>query len=141
MPHPLSVRFRTEATLDRLKAEAAARSRSTSALAEELIDEGLRMRRHRLIVFREGPAGRRAGVIGGPDVWEVISGLIGGDVEPSERVTRAEQVFGWRRELVDAALGYYAEYPDEIDSQIEFNRRAADEAEELWHRQSELLSR
>jgi hypothetical protein len=25
------------------------------------------------IVFRDGPAGRRAVVIGGPDVWEVIA--------------------------------------------------------------------
>lgn len=141
MMHPISVRFREPHVAARLKAEAVASARSASALAEELIDEGLRMRRHPLVVFRAGPAGRRAGLVGGPDVWEVVAGMVGGDVAPSKRVERAIDVFGLRPEQVEAALAYYAEFTDEIDSQIEANRTAAEEAEELWRRQRDLLAR
>ncbi|HXW82130.1 MAG TPA: hypothetical protein VEJ84_21715 [Acidimicrobiales bacterium] len=125
---------------ERLKAEASARSASTSALAEELIDEGLRMRRHPLIGFRDGAAGRRARLVGGPEVWEVIGGLLGGDVAPEERIKRAVELLGLRRELIEAALAYYAEFTQEIDAKLEGNRRAADEAEELWRRRQALLA-
>ena len=137
----MSVRFREPRIAVRLKAEAEASARSASALAEELIDEGLRMRRHPLVVFRSGPAGRRAGLVGGPDVWEVVAGVVGGDVAPSKRVQRAVHVFGLRPRQIEAALAYYAEFTAEIDAQIDTNRAAAEEAEELWRRQRDLLER
>ena len=140
MSHPVSVRFHDPRVADQLKAEAVARSASTSSLAEELIDEGLRVRRHPLVSFRDGPAGRRAYVNGGPDVWEVVEGLVGGDVPSANRITRAVEVFGLRRELVEAALAYYAEFTEEIDAQVDANRRAAEEAEEQWRRQQDLLA-
>ena len=86
MVTPVSIRFRRAEVAERLKAEAGARNVSTSALAEELIEEGLRARRHPMIVFRDGASGRRAGLIGGPDVWEVVGGLVGGDVPPEDRI-------------------------------------------------------
>jgi hypothetical protein len=141
MTHPMSVRFRESRVAARLKAEAEASARSASALAEELIDEGLRMRRHPLVVFRAGPAGRRAGLVGGPDVWEVVAGVVGGDVAPALRVKRGVDLFALRPEQVEAALVYYAEFTEEIDAQITANRAAADEAEELWRRQRDLLAR
>jgi hypothetical protein len=141
MTHPMSVRFRERRVMERLKAEADARDRSASALAEELIDEGLRMRRHPLIVFRDGPSGRRASVAGGPDVWEVVAGMVGGGVPPTKRVERAVEVFGLRRQQVDAALAYYADFTVEIDARIHANEAAADEAEAGWRRQQDLLAR
>jgi hypothetical protein len=141
MTHPVSVRFRDARVAERLRVEAAARNASTSALAEELIDEGLRIRRHPLVGFRDGPAGRRAHLIGGPDVWEVIDGLVGGDVPPLERIDRAVETFGLPRHLVEAALGYYAEFTDEVDAQVDANRKAAEEAEAQWRRQQVLLAR
>ncbi len=140
MSHPVSVRFRDPQVADQLKTEAVARSASTSSLAEELIDEGLRARRHPLVSFRDGPAGRRAYVNSGPDVWEVIEGLVGGDVASTDRITRAAEVFGLRRELVEAALAYYDEFTDEIDGLIDANRRAAEDAEAQWRRQQDLLA-
>ena len=136
----MSVRFRDAAVADRLKAEARTTDRSASALAEELIDEGLRARHHPLIVFRGGPSDRRAAVVGGPDVWEVIGGIVGGDVAASERVGRAVELFGLRPEQVEAAVAYYADYTDEIDQLIAANAAAADAAEARWRRQRELLS-
>ena len=32
----------------------------------------MRMTEHPGVVFREGPTGRRAGLVGGADVWEVV---------------------------------------------------------------------
>lgn len=140
MTSPISVRFRQPSVADRLRREAAARSQSQSALAEELIDEGLRQRRHPLVTFRSGPAGRRAALVGGPDVWEVIGGVIGGDVEPDDRVGRAAATFGLTVTQVEAALGYYAEFTAEVDEALAENRRAADEAEQQWRRRRDLLA-
>jgi len=140
MAHPISVRFRRPEVAERLKDEAAARQVSSSSLAEELIDEGLRSRRHPLVVFRDGPTGRRAGLVGGPDISEAVAGIVGGDVPVTERVDRAVEVFALRRQLVEAALGYYAEFTEEIDAEIEANAVAADEAERLWKRQQGLLA-
>ncbi|MHB2024260.1 MAG: hypothetical protein ACYCO3_13185 [Mycobacteriales bacterium] len=140
MTHPVSVRFHDPRVADQLKAEAVARSTSTSSLAEELIDEGLRTRRHPLVGFRDGPAGRRGHLIGGPDVWEVVEGLVGGDVPPAERITRAVDLFGLPRHLVEAALAYYAEFTDEINAQVDANHKAAEAAEAQWRRQQDLLA-
>jgi hypothetical protein len=139
--HPLSVRFRDAEVLTRLKAEAHDRGGSSSALAEQLIDEGLRMRRHPLITFRDGATGRRAAVVGGPDVWEVVGAIVGGDVPVAERVRRAADELGLRTEQVDAAMAYYAEFIDEIDERIAANAEAAEQAEALWRRQRDLLAR
>jgi hypothetical protein len=136
----MSVRFANAEVLEELKAEATVRQVSASALAEELIEEGLRTRRHPLIVFRDGPSGRRAALVGGPDVWEVIGGLVGGDVPPDARVERAVELFGLTRRQVDAALDYYADYQDEIDDRVAANVAAADEAEAVWRRRQGLLS-
>ena len=140
MAHPVSVRFSRPEVAERLKAEAAARRESTSSLAEELIDEGLRIRRHPLVGFRDGPTGRRAGLIGGPDIWEVVAGMVGGDVAPDERIDRTIELYGLRPQQVEAALAYYAEFTDEIDAQIATNADAAEEGERLWQRRRHLLA-
>lgn len=140
MSHPLSVRFHRSDVLERLKVEASSRNVSTSALAEELIEEGLRQRRHPLVVFRDGASGRRAGLIDGPDVWEVVSGVVGGDVPIADRVDRAVSIFGLAPERVAAALDYYAAYPGEIDDAIATNVAAAEESEEIWRRRQKLLA-
>ena len=50
------------------------------------------------------------------------------------------EVFGWRPEQVEAALGYYAEFTAEIDDELAANASAAEEAEALWRRQQDLLA-
>ncbi|MGI9051126.1 MAG: hypothetical protein ACR2HQ_00500 [Ilumatobacteraceae bacterium] len=54
MAHPLSVRFGSADVVRRVKREAEVQRRSASAVIEELVDEGLRVRRHPLITFRAG---------------------------------------------------------------------------------------
>lgn len=42
--------------------------------------------------------------------------------------------------LVNAAVGYYADFREEIDDRIESNRKAAEEAEAAWRRRQALVS-
>jgi len=72
---PLSIRF-DDGLLARLRRRAQSMTgSSTSALAQRLIDEGLRMADHPGFLFKDGPSGRRAALAYGPDVWEVIKFL------------------------------------------------------------------
>lgn len=141
MAHPVSIRFQDARVADEVKAEARAAGTSVSALAEELITEGIRMRRHPLVTFRPGPAGRRPGLVGGPDIWEMVDWLVGGDVPAEDRVERTVTHLRLRREQVEAALAYYAEFTQEVDAWIQANHEAAERAEALWRREQELLTR
>ena len=106
-----------------------------TALAERYVEEGLRMDAHPGIVFRDGPAGRRPGLASGPDVWEVIMVFLAegrsveGTAENLELPVR----------LVNAAVGYYADYREEIEDRIESNRRAAEEGEAAWRRRQAIM--
>jgi hypothetical protein len=141
MAHPLSIRFRDDAVDRSLRDAAAACRLSASAMAELLIDEGLRSRRHPSVVFRPGPSGRRACLAGGPDIDEVISTLLDGDVPPDGRVERAAELLGLAPPQIEAALGYYADYTAEIDREIAANIAAAEHEEARWRRQQDLLAR
>jgi hypothetical protein len=134
MVNRVSIRFRRPEVLERLRAEAGARNVSTSALAEELIEEGLRTRRHPMIVFRDGPSGRRAGLIGGQDVWGVVGWLVGGDVPPEDRISRAAEHLGLSHQQIDAVLDYYTDFTTEIDEEIAENVAVAEELEAAWRR-------
>ena len=77
------------------------------------------MEQHPGIVFRPGPGGRRAGLVGGPDVWEVVRACLGHDVaDAATRETIGRQT-GLTVAQVLAALRYYAEYTGEIEDWIE----------------------
>lgn len=94
-----------------------------------------------MVSFRDGPAGRRPVLAGGPEVADVIGAIVGGDVTVGERRSRAADLLGVSEPLVDAALAYYADYTDEIDELLAERVRLADEAEASWNRQRELLGR
>ena len=137
----VSIRFSDEPLHRRLKASAQRHDVGVSTLAERLIDEGLRMDAHPMVVFRDGPSGRRPVLIGGPEVADVIGAIVGGDVAVTERRSRAAELLGVPETLVDAALAYYADYTDEIDGLLADRSRRAEEAEASWRRQRELLER
>ena len=108
------------------------------------IDESLRMDEHPGIVFRPGPTGRRAALATGPDVWEVISALH--DIQRehlgqpgAEVMATLHEVTGLSTEQLNAALRYYADYPDEVDERIEANHAEAEREEKLWRAQQRLL--
>lgn len=100
---------------------------SRARIAERLIEEGLRAEEFPGIVFRSGPTGRRAGIAGGPDVWEIARDLkaasAAGAHDPIETVSSASAM---DRTAVALAASYYAAHPDEIDERIRMNEAAAE---------------
>ena len=136
----MSLRFSNERTPERLREHARQQGSAVSSLAVRLIEEGLRMQEHPAICFRDGPAGRRAALAGGPDVVDVVSALAGGDVPVERRRTRVAEMMCLRESLVDAALAYYAEHTAEIDAEIDAREEAARKHQELWERQHALLA-
>jgi len=73
---------------------------------------------HPLIQFRDGPSGRRAGLIGhGLDIWEVIATVR----DNHGLVEEAAQYIQVPTGMVEAAVAYYGEYREEIDEEIELN--------------------
>jgi hypothetical protein len=124
MSHPLSVRL-SEATIQRLGARARRVHLPPRTLAQRYVEEGLRMDEHPLIRFAEGPAGRRARLLGtGKDVWEVVATVHDNDGDLAEAARYLELPLG----LVQAAVFYYGAYPDEIDQWIDLNEQEAAEA-------------
>ena len=125
MSQPLSVRL-NDATIKRLGARARRSHMPPRTLAQRYVEEGLRMDEHPLIRFAEGPAGRRARLIGtGKDVWEVIAAVRDNDGGAAAAALYLEMPLG----LVQSAVSYYGAYPDEIDQWIELNEQDADDAQ------------
>lgn len=144
MASPRSVRL-SDDVLRRLTQVAARRGASVASVMERLLDESLRREAHPAITFRDGPSGRRAGLISGPDVDEVICALRaaqqdGGAGNPPELVETVAEVSSLSITQVHAVVAYYADHPDEIDSRIAANQQAADELEQAWRRQREILA-
>lgn len=135
----LSIRFADDRHHERLKAAAARERTALSPLAEELIEEGLRMREHPLVVFRAGPAGRRPAITGGPEIADVIGAIVGSDLDPAARRARAADLLDLPLASVDAALDYYAAFTDEIDVELAARAAEADELEARWRRRQQLL--
>ena len=108
------------------------------------VDEALRCDEHPGIMFRPGPTGRRAGLVAGPDVWEVIDTLHTlRDAEPGladeALVEATAEALGQPPRKVRIAVRYYAAYRAEVDDRITANRHAVDEAEAAWRAEQELL--
>ena len=74
-----------------------------------------------MITFRDGPTGRRAGLIIGPDVWEIAMWIddLGDLKDPAKTLANDGLV---TRAQIDAALRYRAAYPDEIQARIDLHR-------------------
>jgi hypothetical protein len=105
--------------LDRLRRLSAREGVPLSQLVERFLEEAVRSEELPGIVFRSGPAGRRAGVIGGPDVWEIVR-----DVQAAEAAGRPDPVRYVVRstDLSEAQVGlagaYHAAYAEEIDARV-----------------------
>ncbi len=138
MSRPTSLRLPDEVRT-RLDDESRRIASAPSSLAVVLIDEGLKMRRFAGIVFRDGPAGRRAGLANGPDVWEIVRDLKRHGADGDQISAVAEET-GLAPELIDLAADYYATLPAEIDDRIAADVRAAEELRALADRRERMLS-
>ncbi|MDG4792876.1 hypothetical protein [Micromonospora sp. WMMD1082] len=140
MSKPTSIRF-DEVLLARLRRRAQATTgANTSALAQRLVDEGLRMADHPGILFKDGPTGRRAALAYGPDVWEIVKFLREIDERGPEALNAAADVFAVDVNRITAAVNYYGDYREEVDSEIEAAEDASLRAERAWRVQQRLIA-
>jgi hypothetical protein len=106
---------------ERLRLRARAAGETLSDRLRRYAEEGARRDEHPLITFRDGPTGRRAGVIGGPDVWEIVMWIrdLGPVDDPATDLISDRAI---TRAQIDAALAYCAAYPEEIQARIDLHR-------------------
>jgi hypothetical protein len=122
---PISTRYARE-TLKRLDRRARVEGHPRSARIQRYVAEGIEMDEHPGIVFRSGPAGRRPGLIAGPDVWEVVA------VHRSfDDTQRTAEWLDQPSSAVETAIGYYRSHRSEIDEWISRNEEAAEAAERV----------
>jgi hypothetical protein len=143
---PRSIRF-DERVNARLSAYVARHPGSSgSSVANRFVDEALRMEEHPGVLFRDGRTGRRAVLVGGPDVREVIRAVMSAraaepKLDAAGIVALVEANTGVPARLIDTALRYWSSYPDEIDAWIADIEVLENEAATAWQRQQDLLTR
>ena len=110
--------FRIKETLLQ-EIERIRKNKPANAVANELLEEALKMRRCPGIIFAEGVTGRRARIAGtGVEVWEVIYEYqsVGKDIKALKKALAHLT----ERQFV-AALNYYRAYTEEINELIKSN--------------------
>ena len=89
-----------------------------------------------MIAFRDGAAGRRAAIAGTRlDVWQVIDTLRASANSIAETAAYFQIPAPWAQ----AAVRYYAAYPDEVEAFAERVKAGAERERELWERQQAVL--
>lgn len=122
---PVSVSVRLDERLVECRRwRARATTESVSDRLRPDAEDGGRRDEHPLIAFRDGPTGVRAGVVGGPDVWEVAMWVeeLSGVTDPIATLAQEQDL---SRAAIEAALRYRDAYPDEIDARIVLHRDEA----------------
>jgi hypothetical protein len=107
---------------ERLRLRARAAGETMSDRLRRYAEEGTRRDEHPLITFRDGPTGRRAGLVGGPDAWEIAMWVedLSSEADPIAALVEESDL---ARAQIEAALRYRTAYPDEIDARIELHRQ------------------
>jgi len=136
---PISLRI-DAGTLADLDEQANEAGRPRSELVRRYVEEGVRMDRHPGIVFRPGPAGRRAALAGGPDVWTVIAVMRELGAAPDHAVDATADHLELAAHQVHSAVRYYAEHQAEIDGFIARNEEEAERARKAWLREQSALA-
>jgi hypothetical protein len=139
MARPTSFRL-PEDLLDRLEEEGRTSGTSVTALVTMLLDEGIKTRRFPGVVYRDGPTGRRAGLVGGPDVWEVVRDLRHAPGRGMKRVEYVAEETGLASARIRLAVDFYSAHPEEIDRLIEADEEAAQRTRRLVSQRDRMLS-
>ena len=132
------IRIETE-TVRALRARSVESGEPIVRLAQRYIDEGMRLDRHPGIVFRDGPAGRRAVVVSGPDVWEVIVAARSAPERGEELIEALASRIGVPPERIRLAIRYYSEYPEDVDRFIALVEKETERLEQAFEHERRLL--
>jgi hypothetical protein len=138
---PASVSYRLDPQLkERLALRAHDEGVSETSLVSRLLDEGLKTSAHPGVVYRDGPAGRRAAVAGGPDVWEIVVALRHTRKRGDARVGAAAEQLDVAEQLVRTAVSFAAAHPDEVEAMIRRNEAAVERAERAAQERERFLA-
>jgi len=86
----------------------------------------------------DGETGRRAALLGtGLDVWEVIATVRDNDHDTVAAADYLSVPVG----LVEAAVGYYGEFRQEIDEEIALNELESERGVATWQKGQAALGR
>lgn len=102
------------------------------------------MDEHPGILFRDGPTGRRATVVGGPDVWEIIRAVAAAraaepELSDDDLLIMLEDNTGVPHRMIRTALDYWGAYPEEVDASVDYAARAEVERAAAADRAASLL--
>ena len=124
-------------TLDLLDRKARTVGASRNALADRLLGEALRNEAHPLVRFHTGAAGRRQPMLVGTRLYihQIIATLRASDGNVNETAA----YFDLRPQLIGAALGYYADFADEVDEDAAIADRLEREERARWERERQAL--
>jgi hypothetical protein len=139
MARPTSFRL-PEDLLEQLDREAVTSGTSVTTLVSTLLNEGINTRRFPGIIYRDGPTGRRAGLVGGPDIWEIVRAVTTATGRGEKRLQAVADATGLPTSQIRLAVDFYAAHPDEIDQRIVADERDAERIRELIKRREQLLS-
>jgi hypothetical protein len=95
---------------------------------------------HPGVIFKDGPAGRRAALAYGPDVWEVIKFLREVDERGPAAIDAAAEVLAVDASRISVAVSYYGDFQEEIDAEITEADEASERAEAAWRVQQQLIA-
>lgn len=126
-------------TVNALRRRSEESGEPMARLAQRYIDEGMRIERNPGVFFRNGPAGRRAVVVGGPDVWQIIVAVRSAPERGDALIDALAERIGVPHQRIRIAIRYYAEYPEEIDQFIAMVEEEAEQLEEALERERQLL--
>lgn len=115
-------------TLRALAEEARRYRMPPRTLAEEILEEGVKMRRHPGIVFVERGGGRAAVLAGRPrlSVWQVVE-----TVRANRTRAAAAKWLSVDEASIDRAMSYADDNPGEIEEKIRQNDEAFERAQRL----------
>src|SRR5213595_1684230 len=120
MAAPLSVRL-SDRIAGKIRSMAALEHRSLAEMLRLLAEEALTLREFPDLTFTDGPTGRRATFIQGPDVWEVLEPyVLAGRDWQALRKSYPEL----DESLLRTAIRYYEAFPEEIEARIALNQQA-----------------
>jgi hypothetical protein len=136
-----STSFRiSDAAKTRLASRAAREGMTATALLDQLIIEGIDQLDFPGITFR-GPAhDRRAALIAGPDVWEVVARLQELDGSEEQRISQLAAESEVHPRLIRIALDYAANHPAAIQVRIDRNKYMAEQSQRMAQQREALLA-
>ena len=115
---PVSLRL-PDNVAEKVRTIAALEHRSFAETVRLLTEEALKLREYPAITFVDGPTGRRARFLQGPDIWEVLEPYILSGKDWSA----LQQSYPFLDEaLLRLAVRYYEAYPEEVEARIALNQ-------------------